>query len=377
MYKIATITFHHAHNFGSVLQAYALQESIKKIGAAAGKVIEYKIIDFHTPFQEEFYSVFKKNNSLKNVIKNLLALPYAKQLNTKHEKFETFLKEYCQLTGRYIREEELYYNMPEADCYVSGSDQLWNVRALDFSWVYYLNFLKNGAKCISYAASMGPLMIQWTDEQKMRCQELLKKYSAISVREKNTQSMVENIAKTKCEIHVDPTLLLTTEEWKKIASDMNYNDGKYILLYCLEPTIEQLELAKKVSDYLNLPIVVTKYNNKRDYINSFKKMYSAGPQDFISLVNHAKIVLTSSFHGTAFSILFEKPFFVFGGMNDNRISALLENANLEERSIENNNYEEKLLNAYCINFEEARKMLDKERRKSLDYLGVELGLKKE
>ena len=160
MDKIATITFHRAHNFGSVLQTYALQEYICKMYKECNKEIQYQVIDFCSTEQKDLYSVFKPNVSWKNVIKNIITIPYAKKLQIKHRKFETFIEEEFNLTQKYCEERELLENPPVADYYISGSDQLWNVRTLDFSDVYYLNFVKSGKK-LSYAASFGPLKIDW------------------------------------------------------------------------------------------------------------------------------------------------------------------------------------------------------------------------
>ena len=167
MNRIATITFHRAHNFGSVLQTYALQEYVCNICKENDKDIQYYVIDYYNVKQKNIYSVFKSNTSWKNIIKNIITLPYAKKLKLKYEKFEKFIEEEYNLTRKYYTEEELIKNPPEADYYISGSDQLWNVRTLDFSDAYYLNLVEKGRK-LAYAASVGPLKINWQqdDEEK-------------------------------------------------------------------------------------------------------------------------------------------------------------------------------------------------------------------
>ena len=122
MKRIATITFHHAHNFGSVLQAYALQQFV--LSLYKENDVEYKIIDYYTELQEELYSVYKHDLSIKSIIKNLVAFLYSKQLKDKHQKFEDFLKNRCMLTRRYKDKQELREDIPIADVYISGSDQL-------------------------------------------------------------------------------------------------------------------------------------------------------------------------------------------------------------------------------------------------------------
>lgn len=374
MIKVATITFHHSHNFGSVLQAYALQESIKKIGSESGNKIDYKIIDLHTPVQKNIYSVLKKNNSVKNIIKNFQALPYITALKKKYKNFEDFLYTNCNLTRRYVSSDDLKVDIPQSDIYISGSDQLWNVRTTDFDSSYYFDFLPDDARRISYAASMGPLMIDWTKYSKEKYAELLKKYVAISVREENTQKMISEISGCNSKVHIDPTLLLTEDEWLKVSSGRNFNNGKYILFYSLEPTHEQLRTVKLISKTLNLPVVITKYCNKYDYFNSFVKLYDSGPADFISLIHNASFVITSSFHGTAFSVLFKKPFFVFNGMKDNRINTLLTKTNLENRSINSFNYEHVLNSAYNVDFSKSVSAIEIELKRSKEYLKNSLGI---
>lgn len=130
--KILTITFNHAYNFGSVLQAYALQEFVKKI---FNDEVDYKIIDYYPEIQKEYYRIFKKNLSLKNFLKNLLSLFYYSKIKRRKEKFEKFINSRCRVTRTYSNRNELLANIPEADVYISGSDQLWNVLKGDMSLI--------------------------------------------------------------------------------------------------------------------------------------------------------------------------------------------------------------------------------------------------
>lgn len=333
MYKVATITFHHAHNFGSVLQAYALQEFVESLAEKENKKLEYTIIDFYPKVQKELYNIFKSKKNPQNIIKNVFSLLYLKKLKIKHKKFDEFIEEYCNLSKRYETEEELKNNYPKADCYISGSDQLWNVRASDFSKVYYYNFLPDSCRRVSYAASLGPLKIDWSRYDAIGCSEFLNHYAAVSVREQGSLENIQAISNIECSIHVDPTLLIAVEKWRKIESKANYNDGKYILLYCLEPSKKQLAIANAISEEIGLPILVLRYNNKNDMFNHYIKKYDAGPEDFLAYIDHAALVLSSSFHGTAFSILYNKPFYCLNGMEDNRIASLLKKTGMEDRAI--------------------------------------------
>lgn len=328
MKRVCTITFNHAHNFGSVLQTYALQQFVRQLDSD----IHYRVIDFYTSNQEELYSVFKKNITIKNIVKNLIAIPHFPQLKRKHQKFEEFLQNYISLTPRYYDIEDLLLNPPIADYYISGSDQLWNVRASDFSEAYYLNFINTGKK-ISYAASFGPKTINWEEYNPGHYAHLLKQYDYISTREVGSAKNVEFLIGERPEILLDPTFLLTDNKWRRLQSDANFNDGKYILLYCLEPSKEQISMAQAIGQKLKLPVLVLRYNSKKDWFNPFVKRYDSGPLDFLSYIDNAALVLSSSFHGTAFSIIYKKPFYVFDGLSDNRISTILKVTQLSGRSI--------------------------------------------
>lgn len=373
MRKIAAITFHHAHNFGSVLQAYALQEYVKGLFEEEGMEAEYRIIDYYTEKQEELYNIFKSGFHIKSIVKNMIAFPYRRELEIKYCKFESFLSEMCSLTKRYRTKDELLSEKPIADFYISGSDQLWNVRAQDFSDAYYLDFVKTGKK-ISYAASFGPLKIDWEIYRPAKYKKLLNEYDSISVREQGSAENVQLLTGRKCSVNVDPTLLLSVDQWKDIQSSANYKGGEYILLYCLEPSREQLSMAEAISKKLNLPILILRYNNKYDMFNHFIKRYDSGPKDFLAYINHAALVLSSSFHGTAFSLIYHKPFYVLNGRKDYRISSILEQMGMEERFIES------MADIGKINLKQSDKLkidkvLDQERQSGRKYLkgALEIG----
>ena len=367
MKKIATITFHGAHNFGSSLQSYALQTFTQNLFKENGKECVYSVINYRTRFQKELYSYLIKPKGIKDLVKYFMRLPYLKQYKRKWSKFEEFINHTLNTGAEVNSTERLMEFYGDNDVYISGSDQIWNVRSRDFDEVYYLTFL-SGKKKISYSASFGPLEINWDkyDKEKVSC--ALNDYSAISVREEGSLKNVKLLTDKNADIHVDPTLLLTKDEWIDFGSKRNYKNGEYILMYCLEPSKEQLKMAKRISKYLKLPIVVTRYNNKNDYFNSFKKLYDTGPKDFISLINNAKFVITSSFHGTAFSIILQKPFFALDGATDRRISNILDLTDLSDRAVDANNLEDKLLKAYDLSFDNSVKAIEKEITKAKEYL---------
>ena len=334
--KIRTVTFHRAHNHGSVLQAYALQTCVTNFFKQKGIECDYKIIDYFRKVQKELYSIIKSDLSLKGVVKNCIALRHYNSLALRHKRFNTFVEKYLNLTLRFDSEQSLRTAPPEGDIFISGSDQIWNVRAKDASTVYYLDFPTNGAKKISIAASFGPLSIEWGNFDKKLYSNLLNDYSEISVREDESALNVERLIGSVPTILADPTFLLNQDEWAKIESSDTRLSHPYILLYDLEPTKQQLNLVTKISKILDLPVVVLRFNNKNDWFNSFEKHYDAGPQEFLSYIKNAELVLTSSFHGTAFSIIYQKQFFVLDGKKDARISSILRKCGLMSQCIDSN-----------------------------------------
>ncbi|MCD8012198.1 MAG: polysaccharide pyruvyl transferase family protein [Lachnospiraceae bacterium] len=330
--KIGTITYHGAYNYGSVLQAYALQEFVIQLGEQHGVDIDYSIINYRPRCQKEIYWQVYPPVTKTNIIKSLMRMPYARQLKRKAVEYEQFLSEHLNLTEE-VQENDLNRFSDEFDWYISGSDQIFNIRSKDFTFSNLLNFTNSPHK-ISYAASLGPLQIDWSQYDKEKYISFIQEFSHISVREQRSKDMLDKLlGKDVCSVHIDPTLLLDANEWRKVQSGKDYKDGQYILIYCLEPTKKHMFIAEQLSKTLDLPIVCTGYRCKYDYFNSFVKLYDAGPADFLALIDHAAMVLTSSFHGTAFSVIYNKPFWVIDGMEDNRIRDLLIMTGLSGNSI--------------------------------------------
>ena len=372
MKKISTITFHASHNYGSCLQAYALQETIKKI---ANNKIEYEIINLRTPIQKEMYKLFFEKKDFKSFVKSILFYKNKKELYKKQELFELFLNNYLNLSKEYSSLEELEKEQWSSDIYIAGSDQLWNKYAIDFDWANYLEFIKKGKK-ISYAASFGPRKQEWSKDEANRIKNNLKNFEYISVREKGSFDNVKKLIGVDAEVHVDPTLLLKKEEWEKILPNKKIYNKDYIFLYNLKDK-EYVKLAHKISKRLKLPVLISKDGKLEEIFYGFKRKFDVGPLEFLLLIKNAKLVLSSSFHGTIFSIIFHKPFFALKGKDDFRIQTLLKKMNLENRSIDFNDYKEKCKEAYNLEFNEADKLLEEERKKSKEYLERVLELKKE
>jgi len=366
----ATITFHASHNYGSALQAYALQQTVLSLG------IKNQIINLRTERQKEVYSVFTKRKGVRYLFKNLAHLAYYSSLKEKHTKFESFIKSHLITTEQeFLDSDDIKKNAPPFDYYIAGSDQIWNPIPEDFDWAYYLDFVKEGKKT-SYAPSFGPLSLKGNTEINQKIKDLLCDFDSLSVREKRASEAVWELCKIKAPVVCDPTLLLTKEEWTRLSSEEMQVEGKYIFLYTLFANKEIIKIAKILSKKTGLPVVVSNFSNQYDIVNSFVKKYQTGPQDFLHLIKNAEFVLTSSFHGTVFSLIFQKPFFAIGGLEDSRISTLIENTKLEDRAVTLENIEGKLEILFELDFSEAELALQGLRTQGIEYLKAALELEK-
>jgi len=347
--KVNLITKHSSHNFGAMLQAYALQQTIKTI-------YDCKIIDYRP---NNGGNKFKKINSMSNIVNNIFTLLFHFQLKKGYERFNDFLKKEYDLTQRYNSIEELYKNIPFADTYVCGSDQIWNPLALNE--VYFLKFAPKKSKKVSYAASMG---ISYLPDKSIQVfNDYLKNIDVISVRESNAKEIIKPLTNREIYINVDPVFLLEKEIWKKIESPINIQKP-YILCYLLYRPGWINKALKKLHKNTGLDIVVVTTDAYRNIYHN-KIVRNAGPKEMIWLINHAEFVVSSSFHGVALSIVNQKPFFaVVNPDSPARIRNILDVFGLQEREI--STFEDIVFKEIDYSTVEI-KCLD-ERRKALNYL---------
>ena len=374
MKKIRTITFHASYNFGSNLQAYALQEYIKQIFKKNNEKVDYKIINLRTKKQREIYNYRTDSTGVKKYLKSIL---FGHKLKIREKKFEEFINTKLDITNKMYDSINKLEDEDVADYYISGSDQLWNANALDFSWAYFLDFVQSGKK-ISYSASFGAKDHILDKKSEERLMALISKYDYLSVREEKSYNRVNKYLPDKeCNINVDPTILLTKEEWtNRLLKDQKKIDSEYILFYTLRMNKDRVRLVKELSKTLKLPVVVLNPACMYDILGGFIRKYDSGPIEFLNYIKNSKLVVSSSFHGTLFSILFNKPFYSIDGIKDFRIATLLKKTGLEDRSISiNDSIRRKLDNLSNINFNKVNKVFEMERRKSEDYLIKALDIK--
>lgn len=345
MKKCAIITYHMSRNNGSFLQAYALQTAIKSLGH------ECKIINYISSEQERVYSVFQKNNSFRNIIKNIFILCHFSLIQKNREAFSCAQKQFFNLTEKCIDEFELSRLEEKFDVFISGSDQIWNLDAWDYSDAYFLSFIQNKRK-ISYASSFGGCLSRISAKEIEKIQGLAQRYSVISVRENSGSAFLSKVLQHDIPVVFDPTLLLKGEDYNCIASGYK-NTKKYIFLYSifsLQMDTDFLKQVQQASKKLNLPVFMMYTGNKAFLAKKygFKLVKETGPIGFLDLIQNAEMVFTSSFHGTAFSLLYKKSFWVSKRCDD-RIHTLLSSTGTENRILQNSSIVEEPMDYDTIN----------------------------
>ena len=330
--KIGIITFHRAENYGSALQAYALNRYLNENGFHA------ETIDFQMKQQKQMYRIFTGMNSLQSIMRNALSLLKYKDLKLRKKRFEEFLSNYVRLSKqRYTDADRLAELNTDYDYFICGSDQIWNYHCVDFCDTNLLNFVDNKNKCISYAASMGVSAIE-DAAVRSSFKTLLHHFKAISVRENAAKETLEKLLGRHVEVTPDPVVLIERAGWDRIAPPRLIKD-KYLLCYYIGHIEDMREFGRRISRETGFQIVLIN-KNIRDVFYHNHKFYSAGPREFLSLIKHAEFICTDSFHATLFSLIFHKNFWVFmkqGNVNSNsRIEHILKMVGMQDRMIEPN-----------------------------------------
>lgn len=362
--KIGQLTFHASHNYGSVLQAYAMSKILQKLGHHS------EFINLRPKTQKDAYQIIKPSDKGVRLFFKLLIYPALKK---RWNHFERFITQVLPITDHeYSSTIELRQASFDYDAYVVGGDQIWNPACQDFESAYYLQFLPadNSAKKISYSPSLGKSEFDALIKSKMA--QWVSCFDAISVREKSGADLIQSLTDKKVNLVCDPVVLLDKSEWEKLAIMPKYKKP-YILVYFLENnhgSRSLIEYLRKTTGY----DVVTFNEYIRDAIKPYHKAYSASPEEFVGLFMNAALIYTNSFHGTAFATIFERPFITAiapdqnnaKNNNDSRKIDYLKKIGLEDRLYTSGlPSKDFLLN---VNFDKARTLIKEFRESSQHYI---------
>ncbi len=355
--KVGILTFHDANNYGAVLQAYGLQETI------AGFDIDTEIINYVQPYVIDRYKPVRVDKTnVAAFFKSILstALHY-KNFTIKRKKFALFRREFLKISDtKYLKSDSI----DGYEVYIAGSDQIWNFKITNYDEVFFLKFADGKAIKISYAASIGHNNLNEKDRMFLR--EHIDYFDYISVREASAVPLLKEMTQKELVNVLDPSLLLPRNEWNKINSN-SFNNKNYIFVYSVSASNKIVEVINKVSKFYDIDIYVLTDKLRVDVKNHIR-CRDIGPVEFIDLISNAKLVITDSFHGTAFSIIFEKNFIsVPNEVGSSRVKDLLKLLNLESRVI-NDPEEIGYQYIFDINYELPGKILESERNKSINFL---------
>jgi len=366
--KIGILTYHRAHNYGAVLQAYALKTYLVSLGHEA------EIVDYWPEYHEQKFRLFdwqtlREKRGINFVISLLKQIISYLRRKPKYTRFSFFIERYLDIQNK----KPLYRNEAEildlCELYIYGSDQIWRLEkeTQAFDLVYFGEYPKTRAKKISYAASMG--VIPQLVELNSLLMHQLNNFQSISVRERALELVIKNITKQPiCQV-LDPVFLLQRSQWELIAKNGSSKfvpKQNYLLFYHLNHSIEAIELAHKISRELNLRICVI----GRTYPDAKRHMSAAGPLEFVKLFYNASFIVTTSFHGVAFSLLFRKQFFALGMANNSaRATDLLTQAGIPNRYL-CNTYEPEI--GQPINYDDVESNLYTAIQHSKQFLNSEL-----
>lgn len=351
--KIGILTFQHANNYGATLQMYAMQQFLLQMGHDV-VVVNYQ--QQNIAFNYRIFQI-RRNSLLKSLLASLLNAP--KRIR-KNRAFRLFRRKYVQLTRPYSK---LSGQIEDIDCYVAGSDQIWNSSITNADSNYFLTFLPPGFKKISYAASIGEDTPSST--QLRFLQENIENLDFISVRESSLCNILSGLTQKPVTCVLDPTLLLNEGKWEALCATSCAQD--YILVYMVSFEKETYKTARIIADYLGKR-VLTIGGPRVKRKQGFKRISGAGPIEFLSLFKNASFVVTNSFHGTAFAISFKRDFLTIAHpTRSSRMRDLLHLLHLDDHLI---NSHTQALDHLKLNtdYHDTFEILESTRLKSLSFL---------
>lgn len=362
--KVGILTFHRARNIGTCLQAFALQKFLEEQGT------EVNIVDYRPQYIEDSFGVFLKDRyreakrNIKSLVvfwfKTILRFPFTV---VREYKFKKFREKYFNMSEKFFcNEAEMQSAELDYTHYFFGSDQIWNPELTEgIDSVFFGSFAKK-AKKISYAASLGANIL--SDKEKEKLTNLVMQLDEVGVREISAKEMLEKECEKDISLNIDPTLLIEKDVWNKMAERRLYQ-GKYIFVYALEINEELIKIVRNLAETKNLKVIFCDLKNR--YGKNGISRFATDPAEFLSLIRYADYVVTNSFHGTVFSIVFEKQFLSVPHMTrSTRVKDLLGLLEIPERVVYK--FDECIDIDSVIDYEKVKKNIEEMRKKSVGYI---------
>lgn len=382
MVKTGILTFHRADNYGAVLQAYALNKKLNDLDVDAEE------IDYYPDYFRKIYMMnvsfsIKHPKSLFYKIKreSISAILKKRSLG-----FKKFIENNFVLSRTFSQKEISTIDKLDYDIIITGSDQVWNDRCAEFDPIYFLDFpAASKVKKYSYAASfnLNKIPFDKIEEYSRR----LKGYASYSVRESVGQILLKDLIGVNAVVNCDPTFLLNQNQWIELADKCNNskikNSQPYLFVYYVKKSKMLMEYAQKIAKQKKLQVICIPCMMTFDVFE--QKLYSeygftflpdASPYDFLSLIKNAQYVISNSFHGTVFSVIFHKQFYSVMNFDDGgknlRSKQLIESLDLVDRIIDSRTVISSIDDR--INWESVEKTISHEREEAIMYLKKICGL---
>ncbi|MCI8725440.1 MAG: polysaccharide pyruvyl transferase family protein [Hungatella sp.] len=333
MKKIGIVTSVRELNYGAILQAFALQTMVSQWGYDVRLLWWSNQKNLHRDIRlKKIFSMiitYIRNPQIIKKSVNAYGHTFKKKISEAsiilYERFEDKFLKINFLTYAQMKK---FAASPDCKALIAGSDQIWNSYAIYVDPFYYLRFAPR-EKRVAYAPSLGKNDIP--DYNKVTIEKYISEFHRISVREKSSKKLLEKSVSKKIFVALDPTFLLTCNEWRKIEKDIMATT-EYILLYFLDrPDEKSMSQIKSLLEKIKFPIFALPYRMPCWNVMGNVKYVNAGPAEFLSLIDNAKLVITDSFHGTVFSIIFNKIFYTFDrqyGNNQSQVSRITDLLNL-------------------------------------------------
>lgn len=365
--KIGQITWWRK-NYGSILQALALQKKIEQLGNDCEIICQYG---------KQITSFSNLKNKLQTIgfwktIKIIIVQYSLPQIRKRTNKIQKFVNQNLKVSKEQYDVTTIYKTNVEYNAFVCGSDQIWNPNLTELGGFYWLNFVDENKLKFSYAPSVG--VNNFNEEQAKIIKKTLKNFSGISCREETgTNAINEALGNTKCVSVLDPTLLVETDFWNSYSNKRLIPEN-YIFVYLLRGTKGQRKAIEKFANKHNLIIVTIPFLENMNFYD-FKfgniKYWDADPSDFISLIRYANYIFTDSFHSLIFSTIYHKKVYLFPKIGENQQSRLINfqknilNCNI---TIENEDIDSCIQNFKEIDWNKVDKTIIEKRKKSVDFL---------
>lgn len=357
--KVGILTFPNSVSYGACLQMIALQNTVRRMGH------EVEIINYHNAYMKAEKHTEKGRNPLKRSLQRRVRLLLHRRLYTRFRRFEQ--QQVVRYPSRSFTDKQKLVELGRRyDAVICGSDQVWSPYITNMDTSYFLDFCGGTTKRVAYAPSFG--VERFPDGFEGRIAPELQQFHALSARELPGKELVERLTSRETALVADPTWLVDAVDWAAMEESHPAAEGDYVLYFVVNQSPELLQRCRAFAKRHGLKVVVIGGNPisaARNKDTTLSYAVDVGPRQWLYLIHHARYVFTNSFHGTAFSVLFERDLYVqIPSHNGSRLRQVLENFGMEDREVRAGED----LTETAVDYERAHSVFAQLKEHSLTYL---------